>query len=72
MTSSIAAVFDGSKIPHDFSEVDWNEWAELKARDEGDAAPATLLYVAAKTAAEKALWKFQGEKNVFRHYFLLP
>lgn len=64
LTSSLAAIFDPSKSPHNFTEADWNEWAEAKAKEEGDAAPAKLLYLVAKTAAEKALWKFQDDKKV--------
>lgn len=66
LTSSLAAINDPSKRPYNFTEADWNDWAEAKAREEGDAAPGGLLYIAAKTVAEKALWKFRDDKKVFQ------
>lgn len=71
-TSSTAAISDPSKSPYDFTEADWNDWAVPKAQEVGDAAPPGLLYTAAKTAAEKALWKFRDDKKVFfKPHFLL-
>jgi len=61
VTSSVAAVTDPAKNPHTFTEADWNNWAEAKAKELGDKAPASLLYPASKAAAEKALWKFRDE-----------
>ena len=69
LTSSLAAINDPSKSPYSFTEADWNDWAEAKAKEEGDAAPGGLLYVAAKTVAEKALWKFRDDKKVFQAPF---
>lgn len=71
LTSSLAAINDPSKRPYNFTEADWNDWAEAKAKEEGDAAPGGLLYVAAKTVAEKALWKFRDDKKVFQAPFPL-
>lgn len=64
LTSSVAAIFDPSKIAHTFTEADWNEWAEAKCLELGNQAPAGLLYSASKVAAEKAFWKFGQDHKV--------
>lgn len=60
LTSSVSAVSDPSKKTHRFTEADWNEWAEPKAKN-GDTS---ALYSASKTLAERAIWEFRDEKKV--------
>ncbi len=69
--SSVAAVWDyavGMADPsYEFSEKDWNEWAEKTALEVGDENGAWLMwYPASKAAAEKAIWKFKDENKVRR------
>lgn len=60
LTSSVAAVSDPSKKTHCFTEADWNEWAEPKAK----SGESSALYSASKTLAERAIWEFRDEKKV--------
>lgn len=69
LTSSVSAVQDPSKKTHQFTEADWNEWAEPKAKS-GDIS---ALYSTSKTLAERAIWEFRDEKNVrFLFYLVSP
>lgn len=60
VTSSVAAIQDPSKVSHQFTEADWNEWAAPKAKS-GDTS---ALYSASKTLAERAIWEFKDQKKV--------
>ena len=64
MMSSDSAIRDPSRKNHVFTEDDWNTWAEPKAKELGDKAPAYVLYPASKTLAERAFWRFYDEKKV--------
>ena len=65
LTSSVASIWDPSKNPQHFTEADWNNWAEAKAKELGDKTPTSVLYSASKAAAEKAFWKFRDDNKVF-------
>ena len=62
VTSSTAAIVDRWKHPptYGYSEADWNENSESVARAQF-AAP--VAYGASKTAAERALWKWNEDKK---------
>lgn len=70
LTSSFATSSDPSAaMPKTFTESDWNNWAEAKAKSKEfenlDAeAKAKVLYPASKTAAERAVWKWKDEEKV--------
>ncbi|KAI9873487.1 MAG: hypothetical protein M1830_000349 [Pleopsidium flavum] len=50
--------------PYTFTEADWNNVAESKAKELSDSAPATVLYPVSKVAAERAVWQFKDEHKV--------
>ncbi|KAH7918635.1 NAD(P)-binding protein [Leucogyrophana mollusca] len=60
VTSSVAAVLHIGPEPQEFDEHDWNEQClEVLARGDADPSVTTLVkYLASKTLAEKAVWKF--------------
>jgi nucleoside-diphosphate-sugar epimerase len=62
LTSSITAVADRWRQPadHAYTETDWNTSGEAVARKEFSAPVA---YGASKTAAERAMWKWQEENK---------
>ncbi|KAF2121839.1 putative NAD dependent epimerase/dehydratase [Lophiotrema nucula] len=63
VASSIAAIKNSNPPPYVFSEKDWNDVAEEVVKEKGKDTPGPLIYSASKTAAEKAFWEFQKEKN---------
>ncbi|KAL8732591.1 MAG: hypothetical protein Q9181_003873, partial [Wetmoreana brouardii] len=70
LTSSFAACNDPSAPqPKTFTEDDWNNWAEAKAKSEefeamDDEAKAKVLYPASKTVSERAVWSWREERKV--------
>jgi nucleoside-diphosphate-sugar epimerase len=60
--SSVTAIIS-SRDNYTFTENDWNTEAEAVVAAEGKAAPGRFIYAASKTAAERALWKFQDENK---------
>ncbi|KAL9622036.1 MAG: hypothetical protein Q9160_003535 [Pyrenula sp. 1 TL-2023] len=66
ITSSVTAIVSRDKPQdYDFSEDDWNDWAEKAVRKEFSPSVA---YSASKTAAERAIWTW-GKEN--KHAFSL-
>ncbi|KAI9721280.1 MAG: hypothetical protein M1812_002442 [Candelaria pacifica] len=65
VTSSVAAVTDyrANDPTYSYTELDWNNGAEAKARELGNEASTALLYPASKVAAEKAVWEFRANYN---------
>ncbi|KAK0659442.1 putative oxidoreductase [Cercophora samala] len=61
LMSSVAAVLDTESTKTRFDESDWNESSERLVKELGAETPGYITYFASKTAAEKALWKFQDE-----------
>ncbi|KAH7912524.1 hypothetical protein BJ138DRAFT_1112243 [Hygrophoropsis aurantiaca] len=63
ITSSCAAVLHFDSKPQVFDENDWNEQClEVLARGDSDPSVTMLVkYMASKTLAEKAVWKFWEE-----------
>lgn len=73
LTSSFAACTDPqTPLPKTFTENDWNTWAEPKAKskdfeDLDDNAKGRVLYLASKTAAERAVWEWREKREVSRN-----
>lgn len=65
-SSSSAATSPGIDVGHDVREDSWNEDAIKRAWSTlpGDAGDHVSIYAASKTEAEKALWKWVGERNL--------
>ncbi|KAI5464390.1 hypothetical protein BGZ63DRAFT_377583 [Mariannaea sp. PMI_226] len=62
ITSSFAAIVDplqGTRVGHTYSEKDWNPVA---GKEEGSLNPV-VAYLASKTLAEQAAWKYVEEKK---------
>ncbi|CAE6433013.1 unnamed protein product [Rhizoctonia solani] len=64
ITSSVAAIMDGSK-PNGtvFTESDWNSFSLREVETKGKAAAGGDKYRASKTLAEQAAWKFLEDKQ---------
>ncbi|CCO29407.1 Putative uncharacterized oxidoreductase C513.07 [Rhizoctonia solani AG-1 IB] len=64
ITSSVAAIMDGSKPSGTvFTENDWNTFSLREVETKGRAAAGGDKYRASKTLAEKAAWAFVQERN---------
>ncbi len=58
LTSSVAAVREGHPTPRDYDETGWNNSAIATVASKGSAAGPIMIYLASKTLAERAAWKF--------------
>ncbi|KJA19744.1 hypothetical protein HYPSUDRAFT_204330 [Hypholoma sublateritium FD-334 SS-4] len=58
VTSSCAAVQSTASVPTRYSEKDWNTAAIQEVEDQGDGSSGAAMYMASKTLAEQAAWKF--------------
>jgi len=54
---------NGKPAPYTLTEKDWNNWAEAKVAELGKDSDGAAIYLASKTAAEKAFWAFREEKK---------
>ncbi|OZJ02835.1 hypothetical protein BZG36_04356 [Bifiguratus adelaidae] len=65
VTSSLAAVAWSAKAGYTFDEKDWNDEPVnyIQAWTEGDDIHPGMAYMAAKNAAERAVWEFRAAKN---------
>ncbi|KAI9324269.1 hypothetical protein DFJ73DRAFT_917412 [Zopfochytrium polystomum] len=64
VTSSSLAIFtDKPALPEGLSEADWNEGAIQLLEKNGANTPPLVSYMASKTLAEKAAWKFMDESS---------
>jgi len=62
LTSSVVAVFHHQKgVKH--TEAHWNEKVLEAVKEKGDNVDKKELYIASKTLAEKAAWKFMGDNK---------
>lgn len=61
--SSLVAVITQDPAPYTLTEKDWNQWAEPTVAAMGKETPGNVIYMASKTAAEKAFWKFRDENK---------
>jgi nucleoside-diphosphate-sugar epimerase len=61
--SSLAAMLNSHPAPYTLTENDWNDFAENMCEEKGTETPGPIIYLASKTAAEKAFWKFRDEKK---------
>ncbi|RYC59063.1 hypothetical protein CHU98_g7149 [Xylaria longipes] len=59
LVSSAAALFDIPLESRHYTEKDWNTTSEQILKREGDDAGGLNAYLASKTAAERAFWKFR-------------
>lgn len=59
--SSIAAIVGPQEAPYTFTEKDWNSFSEGEVARLGGGAGGPQIYLASKTAAERAFWKFRDE-----------
>lgn len=59
--SSIAAISGPQEAPYTYTEKDWNTFSEGEVARLGKDAGGPQIYIASKTAAEKAFWKFREE-----------
>ncbi|RDI80118.1 hypothetical protein Vi05172_g9813 [Venturia inaequalis] len=59
--SSIAAIVGPQDAPYTFTEKDWNSFSEGEVARLGGDAGGPQIYLASKTAAERAFWKFREE-----------
>jgi nucleoside-diphosphate-sugar epimerase len=58
LTSSVAAVREGTSVPRVFTESNWNNSSVEAVETKGSAAGPVNIYMASKTLAEKAAWEF--------------
>ncbi|KAF5000747.1 hypothetical protein FGRMN_1515 [Fusarium graminum] len=64
LMSSIAAIASiDQKLPHRFTEADWNDAALGAVKKLGKETPGPLIYLASKVAGERAFWKFRDERK---------
>ncbi|KAF3937826.1 Dihydroflavonol-4-reductase [Dactylella cylindrospora] len=64
MMSSVVAILDLSvQAPHVFTESDWNQSAYPLSLKLGKDTPGPVIYLASKTEAERAIWKFRDEEK---------
>lgn len=61
--SSIGAITGNKAPPYTYTEEDWNDISEDIAEKLGKKTPGAHIYLASKTASEKAFWKFHDEKT---------
>jgi len=61
LISSIGAIFGAKNPPYTYTEADWNDVSEGLVAKLGKEAPGAQIYLASKTSAEKAFWKFKEE-----------
>ena len=61
LMSSIGAIMGSRKPPYTYSEADWNDISEAEVARLGKETPGAHIYLASKTAAERAFWKFRDE-----------
>jgi nucleoside-diphosphate-sugar epimerase len=61
--SSIAAIKSPKELPYTFTEKDWNTFSESEVARLGKDSPGPQIYLASKTAAERAFWKFRDENK---------
>ncbi|KAK7920332.1 hypothetical protein PG985_008354 [Apiospora marii] len=61
--SSVAAMFEVEAEPRRHDETDWNQLAERAVEEMGTEAGPFNAYCAAKTASEKAVWRFREERR---------
>lgn len=59
--SSTAAVLDLRTIAKQYDENNWNDGSIAYFKKKGDNSALFPAYMAAKTLAEKAFWKFRDE-----------
>ncbi|KAI9458401.1 D-lactaldehyde dehydrogenase [Lactarius psammicola] len=58
LTSSVAAVCEEHPTPREYDETSWNNAAIATVASKGSAAGPITIYLASKTLAERAAWKF--------------
>ncbi|KAH9019732.1 D-lactaldehyde dehydrogenase [Lactarius pseudohatsudake] len=58
LTSSVAAVREEHPTPREYDETSWNNAAITTVASKGSAAGPVTIYLASKTLAERAAWKF--------------
>ncbi|KAH8586406.1 putative NAD dependent epimerase/dehydratase [Bisporella sp. PMI_857] len=63
LTSSIGAILGKHAAPYTYTENDWNDVSEALVAELGKSTPSAQIYLASKTAGEKAFWKFRDEKK---------
>lgn len=61
--SSIAAIRGRHEAPYTYTEKDWNDFSESEVARLGKDAPGSQIYLASKTAAERAFWKFRDDNR---------
>jgi nucleoside-diphosphate-sugar epimerase len=61
--SSIAAISGPQEVPYTYTEKDWNTFSEGEVARLGKDAPGPQIYLASKTAAERAFWKFREDNK---------
>jgi nucleoside-diphosphate-sugar epimerase len=61
--SSIAAISGSQDAPYTYTEKDWNTFSEGEVARLGKDAPGPQIYLASKTAAERAFWKFREDNK---------
>jgi nucleoside-diphosphate-sugar epimerase len=61
LTSSVAAVHEEDPTPREYDEKSWNKAAIATVASQGSATGPGVIYVASKTLAERAAWKFVDE-----------
>lgn len=61
--SSIVSILSSHPAPYTVTEKDWNDYAEAMCEEKGTDTPGPVIYMASKTAGEKAFWKWKDENK---------
>jgi nucleoside-diphosphate-sugar epimerase len=72
VTASVVSITNPKEDPeYTFTELDWASSAldrAIKDKEEGSKTPSNILYAASKTAADRAVWKFQNVHRVSKFF----
>ncbi|KAI9037920.1 NAD(P)-binding protein [Aspergillus affinis] len=63
LMSSATTMIPKGLYAHLITEADWENWAEDEIAALGPRASASSIYVASKTASERAMWRFRNERG---------